>query len=118
MRRLLRSLLTLLLAALAMPALAERVLIVATPNVPAGKFRALAEIGQRHGITLEHRYLQRIPAQADGSLWAGYDAVFIDSYLQDEVRAKLVRALPALRVPNAWLYDQKPAWSGMPDALG
>jgi cobaltochelatase CobN len=120
MRRLAISTLALLFAALVMPtqALAERVLVIATPNVPAGKFRTLATIGQRHGITLEHRYLQSIPAAVDGSLWRGYDAVFFDSYLQDAVRAKLVRALPELHLPNAWLYDQKPAWTGMPDAVG
>ncbi len=113
-----RLLTGLLLAALALPALAERVLFIATPNVPAGKFRALSEIGARHGITVEHRYLQTIPADADASLWTGYDAVFIDSYLQEQVRAKLVRALPGLRVPHAWLYDQQPAWGAFPEALG
>ncbi len=95
-----------------------RVLFVATGNVPAGKFAHLKRIASEHGIALEHRSLHELPAEPDAGLWAGFDAVFIDSYLQDQVQAKLAGALPALRAPQAWLYDARPAWRGFPDALG
>ena len=48
----------------------------------------------------------------DAGLWRGHDAVFFDSYLQDAVRDRLARALPALAAPNAWLYDERPGWDG------
>jgi cobaltochelatase CobN len=91
---------------------AAQVLFIATSNVPAGKFHQLAEIARPHGITLQVRFLERLPADTDEGLFKGYDAVFIDSYLQDVVRDRLARALPGLRAPHAWLYDAKPAWGG------
>ena len=91
---------------------AASVLFIATSNVPAGKFRQLADIARPHGITLQVRYLDKLPADTDEGLFKGFDAVFIDSYLQDEVRERLARALPGLQAPHAWLYDAKPAWGG------
>ena len=91
---------------------AASVLFIATGNVPQGKFHQLAEIARPHGITVEVRYLGSLPADVDGGLWQGRDAVFFDSYLQDQVRDRLTRALPALKAPNAWLYDAQPAWGG------
>ena len=97
---------------------AASVLFVATGNVPQGKFHQLQEIARPHGIDVEVRYINSLPADVDAGLWAGRDAVFFDSYLQDEVRARLTRALPALKAPNAWLYDQQPAWGGgLPEAV-
>ena len=96
----------------------KRVLIVATGNVPAGKFVHLQAIAAERGIALEHRYLHKLPADANASLWQGFDAVFFDSYLQDEIRERLSKALPGLRSPSVWLYDASPAWSGFPDPLG
>jgi hypothetical protein len=96
----------------------KRVLIIATGNVPAGKFVHLQAMATERGIALEHRYLHKLPADADASLWQGFDAVFFDSYLQDEIRERLSKALPALRVPSVWLYDAGPSWKGFPDALG
>ncbi|MCC6756016.1 MAG: cobaltochelatase subunit CobN, partial [Solirubrobacterales bacterium] len=93
------------------------VLFIATGNVPAGKFRQLAEIARPHGVQVELRYLHRLPAEVDAGLFRGFDAVFFDSYLIDEVQSKLARALPGLRAPHLWLYDAKPAWGGLPDAL-
>jgi len=101
----------------AAPALAGSVLFIATSNVPTGKFRQLAQIAQPHGITLDVRYVERLPRDVDHGLFQGYDMVFIDSYLQDQVRARLARALPGLTAPHLWLYDAKPQWSGLPDAL-
>ncbi len=109
------ALLALWLAAL--PAFAASVLFIATSNVPAGKFRQLAEIARPHGIALEVRYLDRLPADVDHGLFRGHDVVFVDSYLHDQVRARLARALPGLAAPQLWLYDAKPHWSGLPDAL-
>jgi cobaltochelatase CobN len=96
---------------------AATVLFIATGNVPAGKFRQLAEIARPHGVQVELRYLHRLPAEVDAGLFRGFDAVFFDSYLIDEVQSKLARALPGLRAPHLWLYDAKPAWGGLPDAL-
>lgn len=62
--------------------------------------------------------MNSLPADVDGGLWQGHDAVFIDAYLQDEVRARLARALPALKLPHAWLYEARPAWGGgLPEAV-
>jgi cobaltochelatase CobN len=118
------SLMTIVLALLLMPAVGiaapretASVLFIATGNVPAGKFRLLAEIGREHGITADIRYVDKLPAEAGPEVFAGYDAVFFDTYLQDMVRGKLARALPGLKAPQVWLYDGQPAWSGLPDAL-
>ncbi|WP_312759494.1 cobaltochelatase subunit CobN, partial [Pulveribacter sp.] len=101
-----------LLLLLAGTARAASVLFIATGNVPQGKFHQLAEIARPHDISVEVRYLNSLPADVDAGLWQGRDAVFFDSYLQDQVKGRLVRALPALAVPHAWLYDQRPAWGG------
>ncbi|MDC8758302.1 cobaltochelatase subunit CobN [Janthinobacterium fluminis] len=102
---------------LAAAAHAASVLFIATPNVPVGKFRLLEGIARTHGVQAEVRYLDKIPADADATLFKGYDAVFFDTYLQDAVRGRLARALPGLKKPQLWLYDAQPAWSGLPDPL-
>ncbi len=94
-----------------------RLLFLATSNVPPGKFRQLAEIARPHGLAVELRYVHKLPAEVDGGLFRGFDAVFFDSYQVDEVREKLSRALPGLKVPHLWLYDARPAWAGLPDPL-
>jgi cobaltochelatase CobN len=96
---------------------AANLLFIATGNVPPGKFRQLAEIARPYGMEVEVRYLHRLPAEVDAGLFRGFDAVFFDSYLIDEVQSKLARAMPGLRVPHLWLYDAKPAWNGFPDPL-
>ncbi len=96
---------------------AATVLFIATGNVPAGKFRQLAEIARLHGVTVEMRYVHRLPAEVDEGLFRGADAVFFDTYQIDEVRDRLARALPGLNAPHLWLYDARPAWRGVPDAL-
>ncbi|MFV0679823.1 cobaltochelatase subunit CobN [Ottowia sp.] len=90
----------------------RRLLFIATGNVPKGKFRALARLGAPHGMALEVRYLNSIPAQSGPSLFDGYDAVFFDSYLQTQIQDHLAQALPGLTAPNAWTYDAKPRWGG------
>ncbi|MCX8016865.1 MAG: cobaltochelatase subunit CobN, partial [Rhodocyclaceae bacterium] len=58
-----------------------------------------------------------LPAEVDGGVFRGHDLVFFDTYQIDEVKERLARALPELRTPHLWLYDAKPAWAGLPDAL-
>ncbi|HRO58199.1 MAG TPA: cobaltochelatase subunit CobN, partial [Burkholderiaceae bacterium] len=102
---------------LTMSAQAATVLFIATGNVPAGKFRQLADIARPHGIDVEFRPVDKLPANAGPEVFAGADAVFFDTYLQDYVRGKLATALPGLKVPHAWLYDASPAWGGLPEPL-
>jgi cobaltochelatase CobN len=96
---------------------AATVLFVATGNVPPGKFRQLAEIARPHGVAVELRYVHKLPAEVDGGLFRGVDLVFFDTYQIDDVRERLARALPDLKAPHVWLYDARPAWAGLPDAL-
>lgn len=109
--------LCLLLWAAAGASQAASVLFLATNNVPPGKFRVLAEIAKPHGVTVTSRYLNDIPEGADASLFQGYDAVFIDTYLQDAMRARLAKALPGARVPVAWVWDQHPEGLNVPPPL-
>jgi cobaltochelatase CobN len=119
MTRLLSALRPLLAAALLLggSAHAANVLFIATGNVPAGKFRLLSDIAQKHDIRVDMRYVDKLPAEIDAGLFKGFDAVFFDSYLQDHIRGKLSRALPGLKAPQLWLYEARPAWSGLPDPL-
>lgn len=99
------------------PAYAASVLFITTSNVPAGKFKTLAEIARPYDLKVDVKYLGDIPADTDASLFSGRDIVFIDTYQQDAVRAKLVHALAGMHVPLAWLYDRAPAGQNMPEAL-
>lgn len=99
---------------------AARLLFVTISPVPAGKFRLIAELAQPLGITVDTRFVEQLPADQGAQLFAGYDAVFFDTprdHLQDFAKARLVRALPGIKVPHLWLHEQKPQWRGMPDAL-
>ncbi len=96
---------------------AASVLFLATGNVPPGKFRTLAEIARPHGVTVESRFMKDIPEGADEGLFKDYDAVFIDTYLQDAMRGRLAGALPGARLPIAWLWDQRPDSLNMPAPL-
>jgi cobaltochelatase CobN len=96
---------------------ADTVLFVSTSPVPAGKFTKLAEIGATHGFKVESRQAEKLPPEPDASLWRGVDAVFFDTprdHLQDAVRAKLAKALPALAAPHIWMHDAKPEGKGFP----
>ena len=48
---------------------AHRLLFIATSNVPKGKFRQLQQIAAPHGLAVEVRYLNTIPAQSGPSIW-------------------------------------------------
>lgn len=104
-------------AALSFSAHAASTLFLTTGNVPPGKFRLLASIAKPLGIDVDVRYIDKLPADTGPELFKPYDLVFVDTYQQDNVRAKLVRALPGLAKPHVWLFEGKPAWSGLPDAL-
>lgn len=106
-----------LMCAAALPARAANLLFVATGNVPAGKFRQLQALAQPHGLTLEVKYISQLPADASASVFKGHDLVLFDTYQIEDVQARLSKALPGLKTPHLWLYDAKPAWSGLPDAL-
>ena len=120
MRRLLLWGLLVWLAAGLLPgaqAAPRTVMVIATPNVPAGKFRILGEMAARHGIELRLRYLPRIAPDADAALWQGVDALLVDSYLHDAVRNHLQRALPGLKAPQLWLHAERHQQQGWPPAL-
>ena len=111
----LRVMASVLLLVCSLQAEAASVLFIATGNVPAGKFRLLSDVARPLGITVEARYVDKLPADIDASLFRGHDAVVIDSYLQDYVRGRLARALPGLTVPMVWAYEASPEWRGMPE---
>ncbi len=90
-------------------------LFIASPNVPRGKFRQLAEIGAPQGFRVDNRYLNEIEAGADAGLFAGYDAVFFDSALQQQTREALAAALPGLKAPHAWLHERAFSAAGLPE---
>ncbi len=100
-----------------LPTHAASALFITTGNVPPGKFKDLQSIARPHGLDIEVRYLDDLPADVDAGLFQGRDIVFVDTYQQDAVRAKLLRALPGLRIPLAWVYDKAPAGINMPDDL-
>jgi len=114
---LLAALAGMLLLSTVFPASAASALFIATSNVPPGKFRLLSGIADRHGVTVDVRYLDRLASADDAAqLIARHDVVFVDSYMQDQVRARLGAVLQGAR-PVAWLYDKSPASHNMPPAL-
>ncbi|HET9049152.1 MAG TPA: cobaltochelatase subunit CobN [Chiayiivirga sp.] len=92
-------------------------LFIATSNVPAGKFKVLADIAAPHDIKVDVLYLDKIPAEAGADLFKGRDIVLVDSYLVDAVQAKIGKALAQSQLPIAWVWDKKPAGSGLPKAM-
>ncbi|MBN8462038.1 MAG: cobaltochelatase subunit CobN [Dechloromonas sp.] len=100
-------------------ATAQNILIVATSPVPPGKFRTVTEIAQKHGLTVEARFAERIPTDQVATLFAGRDAVIFDaarSHMQDAVRGRLAKALPDLKAPHLWMKDDGPQGHGFPEA--
>ena len=99
-------------------ATAQNILIVATSPVPPGKFRTVTEIAQKHGLTVEARFAERIPTDQVATLFAGRDAVIFDaarSHMQDAVRGRLAKALPDLKAPHLWMKDDGPQGHGFPE---
>ncbi|WWT75559.1 hypothetical protein V8H18_04435 [Lautropia mirabilis] len=102
-------------ASAAAPSARHRVLFVVTHNVPRGKFHHPELLAAPHGLTVEGRYLDSIPAQSGPEVFRGYGAVFIESPLEQDVRAHLGRALTELQTPFIWLSAQHPARQGFTD---
>ena len=101
-------------------AAAQNILIVATSPVPPGKFRTIVEIAGKHGLTVDARFAERIPADQVATLFAGRDIVIFDaarSHMQDAVRGRLAKAMPDLKAPYLWMKDDGPQGDGLPAAL-
>jgi cobaltochelatase CobN len=99
---------------------AASVLFVTTSPIQPGKFRLLADIAAPYGIKVDTRFIEKLPAEVDASLFRGHDMVIVDAprdHLRDAVQARLAPALPGLRAPSLWLHDSKPTWSGLPEPL-
>jgi cobaltochelatase CobN len=100
--------------------LADNLLFIATSPVPPGKFKTVAEIGQKFGLTVESRFAERIPADQLATLFAGRDLVIFDaarSHMQEAVKGKLAKALPGLKAPHIWMRDNGPLAEGFPKAV-
>ncbi|TXI82262.1 MAG: cobaltochelatase subunit CobN [Flavobacteriales bacterium] len=96
---------------------ADTLLFISVSPVPHGKFTRLAEIGAAHGFKVESRQAEKLPADQDTSLFRGADVVIFDAprdHLQDQMRAKLAKALPGLAVPQLWMHESKPESRGIP----
>ena len=105
---------------LSLSAQATSVLIVTSSPVAPGKFRMLAEVAEPHGVRIDSRYADKLPAEVDAGLFAGHDIVLFDTprdHIRDAIRARLSGALPGLKVPSLWLHTSSPAWEGLPDEL-
>ncbi|WP_334156756.1 cobaltochelatase subunit CobN [Oryzomicrobium sp.] len=99
---------------------AHRVLFLATSPVPAGKFQMLAPLARRYGIAADSRFVEKLPAEADAGLFAGYDAVFFDTprdHLRDFAKTRLAKALAGLNAPALWLHESALQWQRLPDPL-
>ncbi|MFH1659474.1 MAG: cobaltochelatase subunit CobN [Pseudomonadota bacterium] len=108
-----------LLAALCLGqgAIAENILIIATSPVPPGKFKAVSEIGQKFGVTVEAKFAERIPADQIAKLLENRDFIVFDaarSHMQDAVKGKLGKTLDGLKTPHLWMKDSGPAAAGLP----
>ena len=100
--------------------LAENLLIIATSPVPPGKFKAVADIGRQHGITVEAHFAERLPADQAARLLEKSDFIVFDaarSHMQDAVKGKLGKALDGLKTPYLWMKDDGPAGNGLPKEL-
>lgn len=99
------------------------VLFIAASPVAPGKFVALARAAEPLGLKIEVRFVEKLGPEPDARLWAGADLVMIDAprqHIEDDVRARLGAALPALAAkPHLWLPTAAPkAGGGLPEALG
>jgi cobaltochelatase CobN len=115
--RLLAALATVLAACAAQ---AASVLFVTTSPVQPAKFRLLESIAAPLGVKVEARFVEKLSPGTEASVFAGFDAVFVDAprdHLRDFVAQRLAKALPGLVAPHLWLHETKPGWRGFPDGL-
>lgn len=116
----LRLLVLLLCSLLALPAAAEKLLIVAASPVPPGKFKVLTELARQHGITVEAHFAERLTAEQAATLLRGRDFIVFDASrqsLQDTIRGKLGKSLEGLATPHLWMRDDGPAGTALPQGL-
>lgn len=102
------------------PAAAGRILVISTSPVQPGKFLKLAETARSHGLQLDARFAEKLPADTGPALFNGYDLILFDTprdHLQAFVETRLAGALPTLRTPFLWLHEAQPRWQGLPEGL-
>lgn len=100
-------------------AFAQSVLFIATSPVPPGKFKVIAEIAQKYGLTVEAHFAERIPPEKLATLFDGRDAVIFDaarSHMQDAVKRRLEKPLAQLKTKTLWMRDNGPLAEGFTKA--
>lgn len=98
---------------------AQSILFVATSPVPPGKFNVIAEIAQKHGLTVESHFAERITPEKIDQLFNGHDAVIFDaarSHMQDAVKRRLAKPLAELKTRHIWMRDNGPQAEGFAKA--
>lgn len=95
----------------------KSVLFLASSNVPAGKFQVLSQIAKSYGLDTTSIYLEQIPEGVDETFFNDYDAVVIDTFMGEAMRARLAGVLPGAKLPVAWVWDKQPEALNMPLAL-
>ncbi|MBC3929911.1 cobaltochelatase subunit CobN [Undibacterium sp. CY21W] len=99
---------------------AANVLIITSSPVPPGKFRMLAELASAHGVKIDTRYSEKLPASTDASIFNGYDIVMFDAprdHIREAIQAQLHHALSGLKKPSLWLHTSEPVWKNLPEPL-
>jgi hypothetical protein len=99
---------------------AANVLIITSSPVPPGKFRMLAELAGAHGVKIDTRYSEKLPASTDASVFNGYDIVMFDAprdHIREAIQAQLHHALSGLKIPSLWLHTSEPVWKNLPEPL-
>lgn len=115
----LRALLLSVLLLCAGQAAAGNVLFIATSPVPPGKFKVIAEIAQKYGLTVDAHFAERIPPEKADTLFDGRDAVIFDagrSHMQDAVKRRLEKPLARLSTRHIWMRDNGPLAEGFTKA--
>ncbi|WP_455285062.1 cobaltochelatase subunit CobN [Cupriavidus necator] len=119
-RRFLWVLLWLLMLAGAAHAAAPRIAILTSSPVPAGKFGPLRELAQAQGMTLDARYLERMPAQEVAPFIHDADLLIVDAPRDHIVTAMLQKLGPLwtdARVPRVLIATDRYEAHGVGDKL-
>lgn len=101
-------------------AFAQSILFIATSPVPPGKFKAIAELADKHGLKIEAHFAERVPSERQGDIFAGHDFVIFDAaraHMQEAVKRRLEKPLAQLKTPHIWIQDNGPQASGLGKAL-
>ncbi|MCX8146116.1 MAG: cobaltochelatase subunit CobN [Azovibrio sp.] len=101
-------------------ALAQSVLFIATAPVPPGKFKAIAELADKHGLKIEALFAERIPVERQADIFAGFDFVIFDAarpHMQEAIKRRLEKPLARLKTPYIWMQDNGPQASGLDGGL-